>query len=359
MTIEQELRLSYYRRVAEINKEHRIYLVQDIRNNKFYVRKCLTVYNAEIYRYLMAHPIENTPRIILAEEDDKSLTVVEEYIHGDTLEEILEQNKNLSEKQTVDIAVQLCTILSSFHRCVPAIVNRDIKPSNIKITPDGVVKLLDMNTAKWSNEQARKDTVLLGTHGYAAPEQYGFGASSVLTDIYSVGVLINVMLTGKLPNQVLAKGRLGKIVEKCIELSPSDRYQSVLELKTELEEKFCADYKTENNGNRRRYLPPGFRSDNKAKWILAAFGYAILIMIALCLDVDNASALEVILNRIAFLTASLGVVLFNGNYLNVRERFVMTKSDNRLLRWLGMAIADVIIFIVTIIILNVTVSVAC
>ena len=194
MTIEQELNLSFYQQVADIDAEHHIYLVQDVRTHKFYVKKLLTTYNAEIYRYLQKHPVVNTPRIILAEEDGKILTVIEEYIPGDTLEEILEQQSTLPEDQVIEITVQLCTILADFHSCDPAIVNRDIKPSNIKISPDGIVKLLDMNAAKWSNTDAPKDTMLLGTQGYAAPEQYGFGPSSVLSDIYSVGVLMNVMV---------------------------------------------------------------------------------------------------------------------------------------------------------------------
>ena len=179
MTIEQELSLSFYQQVADIDAEHHIYLVQDVRTHKFYVKKLLTTYNAEIYRYLQKHPVANTPKIILAEEDGKILTVIEEYIPGDTLEELLEQQSTLSEDQVIEITAQLCTILADFHSCNPAIVNRDIKPSNIKISPDGIVKLLDMNAAKWSNADAAKDTMLLGTQGYAAPEQYGFGPSKV------------------------------------------------------------------------------------------------------------------------------------------------------------------------------------
>ena len=66
MTIEQELSLSFYQQVADIDAEHHIYLVQDVRTHKFYVKKLLTTYNAEIYRYLQKHPVANTPKIILA-----------------------------------------------------------------------------------------------------------------------------------------------------------------------------------------------------------------------------------------------------------------------------------------------------
>jgi len=229
MTLEQELMLSYYKEVATINEDHGIYLVQDIRTGKFYVKKLLTVYNAEIYHYLMDHPIANTPKIYLAGESDGILTVVEEYIPGDTLEEILEEKKTLPEKQVIEITLQLSLILRAFHSCDPAIVNRDIKPSNIKISPDGMVKLLDMNAAKWTNAEAERDTKLLGTQGYAAPEQYGFGPSSVQTDIYALGVLMNVMLTGHFPNSGIkySSPRTSLICSLTASLSTSLQYSQL------------------------------------------------------------------------------------------------------------------------------------
>lgn len=338
MTIDQELRLSYYQQVADIDADHNIYLVQDTRNKKFYVKKLLTVYNADIYRYLMARPVSNTPTIILVEEDAKVLTVIEEYIPGETLEELLEKSNVLPEEQVLDIVCQLSVIISDFHQCTPAIVNRDIKPSNIIITPDGRVKLLDMNAAKWSNAHSEKDTVLLGTEGFAAPEQYGFGSSSILTDIYSIGVLMNVLLTGNLPNKQLAGGQLGNIIRKCVELSPSARYQSIEDLQAAL-------FRQSGNDNRKsvkwkKYLLPGFRNKNLIKWLFSCIGYAALFAIGLDLQVENAGMTELIINRIAFTSMGLSIVLFNGNYLNVQKHFVLTRSNKRWLRWLGMVIID-------------------
>ena len=357
MTIDQELRLSYYQQVADINAEHCIYLVQDVRTKKFYVKKLLTVYNADIYRYLMAHHIPNTPTIILAEEDDKVLTVIEEFIPGDTLEEQLEQHGTLPEDQVLNIAIQLCSILSSFHNCHPAIVNRDIKPSNIKISPDGVVKLLDMNAAKWSNSQSDKDTMLLGTQGYAAPEQYGFGPSSVLTDIYSVGVLMNVLLTGELPNKRMAGGRLNKVIQKCVELSPSGRYQNISELQAVLHQLSGKPTDSTVRSNWRKFFPPGFRNRNVIKWLFSALGYAALIAVGLDLQVENAGTMELIINRIAFTVMGLCIVLFNGNYLNVQRHFILTRNSKRWIRWLGMAVVDFALMALWVIVTDLLVSV--
>ena len=357
MTIDQELRLSYYQQVADINAEHCIYLVQDVRTKRFYVKKLLTVYNADIYRYLMAHHIPNTPTIILVEEDDKVLTVIEEFIPGDTLEEQLEQHGTLPEDQVLDVSIQLCSILSAFHNCHPAIVNRDIKPSNIKISPDGVVKLLDMNAAKWSNNQSDKDTKLLGTQGYAAPEQYGFGPSSVLTDIYSVGVLMNVLLTGELPTKLMAGGRLSKVIRKCVELSPSSRYQNISELQAVLCQLSGKPTGSTTRSNWRKYLPPGFRNNNVIKWLFSGIGYAALLAIGLDLQVENAGTLELIINRIAFTIMGLGIILFNGNYLNVHSHFVLTRSKKRWVRWLGMGIIDFALVALWVIVTDLLVSV--
>ena len=340
MTIEQELKLSYYQQVADINTEHHIFLVQDVRTQKFYVKKLLTTYNADIYHYLQKHPIANTPKVILAEEDNRILTVIEEYIPGDTLDELLEKEGTLSEDQVIDITSQLCTILDDFHSCTPAIVNRDIKPSNIKISPDGVVKLLDMNAAKWSNTEADKDTMLLGTQGYAAPEQYGFGPSSVLSDVYSVGVLMNVMLTGELPNKRIAGGQLGKLIAKCVELSPSGRYQSITQLQKALSQFASTPSNKPKKASWRKYLLPGFRNSNVIKWLFAAVGYAAMFAIGLDLQVENAGVLELIINRISFTAMCLCMVLFTGNYLNVHRHFILTRSKKKWVRWLGIGIVD-------------------
>ena len=115
MTLEQELRLSYYMEIAGIDTEHGVSLVQDVRSKDFFVKKELTVYNADIYRYLQQHPIANTPAILLAEEDEQGLTVIEEYIPGNTLEEILEQRGPLTEAEVIEITRQLG--FSPLHPC--------------------------------------------------------------------------------------------------------------------------------------------------------------------------------------------------------------------------------------------------
>ena len=96
------------------------------------------------------------------------------------------------------------------------------------IAKSGEVVLLDMNVAKWYNSEENEDTRLLGTRNYAAPEQAGYGmkASSGKTDIYAVGILLNVMLTGKFPKEKPAQGKLWNFIERCISLDANSRYRA-------------------------------------------------------------------------------------------------------------------------------------
>ena len=129
----------------------------------------------------------------------------------------------------------LCEILSRLHTMEPPIIHRDIKPSNIMLTEDKRVILLDLNSAKPVTPGQIQDTTLLGTHGFAAPEQYGFGASNIQTDLYAVGILIGYMLSGKLNSTSGCTDELKNVISKCTQLDPDKRYASAEELKAALQ----------------------------------------------------------------------------------------------------------------------------
>lgn len=219
------LTLLSYEEERAIDKNSNIFIVRSTEDSKLYVRKILSIYDASIYRFLAENPIENMPQIMEVFESDNNLIIIEEYIEGQTLHEIVEEGV-IEPKRAVLIVKKLCCILKRLHDLETPIIHRDIKPSNIIMTPEGEVVLLDMNVAKWYKEDEIEDTRLLGTQYYAAPEQlgYGFSASSVKSDIFALGMLLNVMVTGKFPKEEKAGGSLWKIVEKCICLEAKDRY---------------------------------------------------------------------------------------------------------------------------------------
>ena len=107
------------------------------------------------------------------------------------------------------------------------------KPENVIIRGDEAV-LIDFDASRIVKEDQRADTVVLGTTGYAAPEQYGISQTDGRADIYSLGVLLNIMLTGKHPSMELAPGKLGRIVQRCTQINPKKRYKNVLYLMEDL-----------------------------------------------------------------------------------------------------------------------------
>lgn len=163
--------------------------------------------------------------------DDKGITVLEEYIEGKRLSDILSNDKILDKKTVCKYAVQLCDALIFLHSV--GIIHRDIKPSNVIIKSDETAVLIDLSIARFINEK-ESDTQSLGTPGYAAPEQFGISQSSKATDIYGLGVLLNMMLTGSHPSVDLPKGRLKKIVEKATSTQISKRYKDAEKMKKAL-----------------------------------------------------------------------------------------------------------------------------
>ena len=168
MDFSHRLAISYYKTIAVINESHNIYLVQHQETKQIFIKKILDVFNADIYERLYNNPVVGTPKIIhYAKEDDK-LIVIEEFISGISLQEKMDK-KELTISDIMGIIQDLSDILEKLHFQCPAIIHRDIKPSNVIITNYNRAVLLDFNAAKFYSSDAIEDTVLLGTHGFAAP----------------------------------------------------------------------------------------------------------------------------------------------------------------------------------------------
>ena len=335
MDYSKQLALSYYKTIATLNEDHMVYLVQHQETGEIFVKKVLTVYNSDIYKELAMHPICGIPRIIEYFEDNHQLILIESYISGQSLERLI-QTTSLDISDIIHYTTELCEILRQLHNMQPPIIHRDIKPSNIIITEYNHVVLLDFNAAKYYAESTDKDTVLLGTKGYAAPEQYGFGSSSPKTDIYAIGILLKEM-TSTLPKipQMLAD-----IIEKCIELKPADRYETVSDLKAALEYREPEVTEQETRFSFKDYLLPGFRTLTPWKMFVATPTYLILCWISLSLVVENTYGAELWVQRIFCLLMFLSIVLGTCNYLNIQRFLPLCKSRHRLLRYFGVVILD-------------------
>ncbi len=169
---------------------------------------------------------ENLPQVYDVIDTDDGQTVLEEYVEGVTVAELAECGR-IRYAQAVKILRGVCHALSVLHE--KGFVHRDVKPENVVVRLNGQAVLVDLNISrKVSN--AGRDTVIMGTVGYASPEQLGLTQSDARTDIYACGVLLNVMLTGKHPSEQLARGRAGRIVRRCTAVNPDDRYPSAKRL---------------------------------------------------------------------------------------------------------------------------------
>ena len=155
--------------------------------------------------------------------------VLEEALRGRTLEDVLDE-RTLSFREARDILFCVADALTIIHEA--GFVHRDIKPKNIMMTENGDVKLFDFDASRAAI--GTEDTVRLGTVGFAAPEQY-LGSSDRRADIFALGVLLNVMLTGKHPSEALPKNpRARKIVEKATAMNPEKRFGSAEEFRKAL-----------------------------------------------------------------------------------------------------------------------------
>lgn len=182
-------------------------------------------------------------------EQDNRYYLVMNYIDGANLEELIYTKGKISEKEVKQIGVQVLDVLEELHSHMPPIIFRDIKPSNIILTPKGRAVVIDFGIARVFKQGKRQDTQMLGTPHYAAPEQYGVGQTDPRSDIYSLGATLYHLLTGDLPiatpqrltdNSLLNFPRsmnpsMVLVLMKAMALNMVDRFQSATEMKLALE----------------------------------------------------------------------------------------------------------------------------
>ena len=180
-----------------------------------------------IYAFLRRHRQKHLLEVYEAIPCSDGMIVLEEYVHGVNVSEVL-QTGLYTYKGAAKVLRALCEALNVLHE--NGFVHRDIKPENVMICDDGNVKLIDFDAARRFDAEKTRDTAFLGTVGFAPPEQYGVSQSDPRSDIYSLGVLLNIMMTGAHPSSRLAEKKAGKIVQKCTQINPALRYASVKEL---------------------------------------------------------------------------------------------------------------------------------
>jgi len=291
--------------------------------DKLYVVKKLPLHMGEYYGRIMniIHP--NVARTVFVEYTEDCIYAVREYVSGEPLSRLLREGVTLSEERASAIALQVARGLTELHK--RGLVHRDINPNNILITNDGNAVIIDFGIVRSFEEDKSADTAILGTPGFAAPEQFGFSQSDMRTDIYAVGVMLNVMLTSRLPNEKLAGGRYGGIVAKCIMVDPNARYGSCEELAESLE----SGYADISFAEKLVRGIPGVRSEKIHKVVLSVIGYVFAVF---CVITDLFSLKPSLVNYAAaalYWTLFLPVPLICfGDLFGIRERMPFTRRTS-------------------------------
>ena len=319
-----------------LNKYETVHLVKDPATGGLFVKKLLKVYDMSVYEYLFSQKPSGIPIIYAMEKTSDGLLVIEEFINGKNLQTILATQGPFSEEDALLIIKRICSILSPLHRNNPPIVHRDIKPSNILLTDAGNVYLLDFNAATHYQESKDRDTVLIGTTGYAAPEQYGFKASDPRADVYALGCVAQELFTGERSFPASYNGPYPSIIRKAMEIDPENRYSNsaVLADAFESENSKLKGYIKKANRiiseNRKihanSWLPPGFRTHNPIKILVATAYYAFWIF-AVLLNIPDQSRQETITD-IAIVLILMFITFVLCNYRDMWWRLPWANSSN-------------------------------
>lgn len=182
--------------------------------------------NAEVYARLLEYTCPNLPVIYEVAQQDGDNLVLEEFIQGDTLGFLL-QDALFSPEETKKIVRQVCRRCGCCTPSAPCTGMSSRKTSSSAGTMPSSLTLMPPGSTSRKTPPTHR---FWAPPGFAAPEQYGLSQSDIRTDIYALGVLINVMLTGEHPSRHLAKGRMGRIVDRCTHVNPQRRYKNVLRL---------------------------------------------------------------------------------------------------------------------------------
>jgi len=352
--------LSQYKEIGYIDNANHAKAVMHIASKKMFVLKTHTTYDMYVYSYLKNKKVKGVSNIAELIEDDGILYVIEDYIAGTSLQDTLSGKGCFSESEAKKYISQICDILRPLHKLKPSIVHRDIKPSNMIVTPDDDLVLIDFNSAKKIEENKSQDTDLFGTPGYAAPEQYGFSVSKPTADIYAIGVLLNELLTGKMPNVQKYSGSLLPVIEKSMQIDPKNRFQSVDELQNELngKKRRKKQKKEKPPHHLRAWLPPGIRSRNPIIAVASSLWYIFIIYTCLSPELGKQSDIKIdIPFRILLFTVLLFETLFIGNYRNVWSGFSFYKSYDKSVKRRGIAKWAFILMILIVIIYTIIINV--
>lgn len=335
-------KISRYKDIDIIDPVHHVYLAKDLKTGEYCVKKVMDIYNIDVYKFLHNHIIEGVPRVYDYSEEDGQLTVIEELITGRQLSDMIEK-KEVSASFVPYIMTQLCEILEKLHSAKPPVVHRDIKPSNIIIDAHGKVYLIDFNASKFYRDKDSSDTMLLGTMGYAAPEQFGFQSSSPQTDIFAMGKVLE-----ELSDAAPGCCDFSPLIKKCTAMDPEERYENVSELRYAIAETagipgYEKEYPAHHGLKWMLLQVPGFRSGKLWKAAIAVIFYMTLVSVAIETDTSSLPGAWPIIAKVYEVLAIYIMVYCGFNYKELIFSKPFTRRRSRLITAIGICIMEAVI----------------
>ena len=338
---------AYYKEIGLLGEDEKT-AMKLVRNEEGRTLLCKRIDSSllPIYRRLINIEHENIVTVYGITKDEYGILAVMEYFPSKTLEEKMLENGIFSVRDMKSVILQIAKGVSTIHDF--GIVHRDLSANNILIDKSGRVKITDFGIARMYDKDKNADTRILGTHGYAAPEQFGFIQTDRKADVYAIGVLMNVMLSGKMPNEKLYKGdpKLMDIIQRCTSMKPADRYEieEILDL---------LGYKLNNKSILKRRIIrsiPGFRSGNKVKMTLATIAYLYMLFFYL-MTVTSSVTFKKMFNPVSILGllgATLGLGYFIGSFSKVAYKLNADKGIRKFFLILVYIVIGCVIFYISI-----------
>lgn len=270
-----KLLLWQFREIGQINK-NTVVVYNDYLQRQM-ILKILPRQNLPVLKDIMKIKHPNLMEIYDVMDDGINCNCLCEFVFGNNLDKIVYNKMGVDPKIAEKWMVQLCNGVETLHQ--KNIIHRDITPNNVMIDYEGNIKLIDFNISRERKQSASRDTTVMGTAGYASPEQFGFTQTGFGADIYAMGVLLNFMLTGKMPNEKLCSGKYASIVKKATQIKEEDRYSNVYQMELALQ----------GNGNEKLSFAdkillnlPGFRSNKTSHKVIAIIGYVLYFILLYC-----------------------------------------------------------------------------
>lgn len=376
MSKEQEKWLSNYEEISIISDKTgnmaKVSLVKDKRDGRLCIKKHVKNCNANIVKQMInIQQSFNTyeqgvPKIIGYVEQESDYILIEDYINAPNLAKVLE-TQSLLPKECASIMAQVCKILSIYHNAKPSVIHRDVKPENILVDlerfrqnkGEAGVYVIDFDSAKLLTEEKSKDTHLMGTMAYAAPEQFGYAQSDARTDVYGIGATMRECVKHMVFSSEKEENIFLEILNTATKISMDERYQNVEQLQKVLEY-FCSRDKyldlkrtgkiSSHTLDLKDYTLPGFRTKKLWKMIVAIFVYyTCFSSMFYSIELPDTSATVNFFAKICMGLFATSTFLLATNYLDMWHRLWLLKDSRIAIKIIGVFVyLTVVMFILVV-----------